>query len=272
MIETPDCAKIQKLIQYIEGLNRQKKKHDGYRDAVIKRMEGDTLPVEQQAKLDRDWPECIKRNWNKRVQPLIDSIKRYIEDVWPEIIANGSGKWSVFAFKDMLDAGLDNYKECEKSGYIDEPIKELKIVLEKLKHPGSGDETEPKIPPVKEPPKTESWQEVSLDVIDNETVRFKVGKDKWQRINYAELGFKDRRKGLPTKLWPILIELAKHCKDKVIEYHTDKNISKDIDRICETLKKFFGPKDRPILYNKRDKNWKVTFGLTYKIQDNEISS
>jgi hypothetical protein len=138
MMETPDCAKIQKLIQYIEGLNRQKKKHDGYRDAVIKRVEDGTLPVEQQAKLDQDWPERIKRNWNGRVQPLIDSIKRYIEDVWPEIIANGSGKWSVSAFKDMLDAGLNDYKECEKSGYIDEPIKELKIVLEKLKQPGSG--------------------------------------------------------------------------------------------------------------------------------------
>jgi len=116
--------------------------------------------------------------------------------------------------------------------------------------------------------KAESWKELSLDVIDDNTIRYKIGKVKWQRINYAELGFQDKRKGLPNKLWGIFKELSQHCKSGVIEYYTPKgiNISKDIDRICKILKEFFGPKDRPICYNKSNKAWKVAFKLTYKFQ------
>lgn len=119
--------------------------------------------------------------------------------------------------------------------------------------------------------KTRSWQEVSLDVIDDDTVRYKIGKGNWQRANYAELGFKHKLKGLPNKLWGIFKTLAENCNNKVIECHTSKNINKDIDRICRTLKAFFGPRDRPIRYNKRNKTWEVAFRLTFKSQDSKDS-
>jgi len=119
--------------------------------------------------------------------------------------------------------------------------------------------------------KTQEWSEVSLDIIDDETVRYKIGKDNWQRANYAELGFKNKLKGLPNKLWGIFKTLAENCKDQVIEFRTAKNISKDIDRICGTLKAFFGPQDRPIRYNKKNKIWNIAFRLTFKSQDSKDS-
>ena len=117
--------------------------------------------------------------------------------------------------------------------------------------------------------KTESWKELSLDVIDDNTVSYKIGKANWKRTNYVELGFQDKRKGLPNKLWGIFKELSQHCNSQIIEYHTPEgiNISKDIDRICKILKEFFGPKDRPICYDKSNKAWKVAFKLTYKFQN-----
>jgi len=119
--------------------------------------------------------------------------------------------------------------------------------------------------------KTQEWSEVSLDIIDDETVRYKIGKDNWQRANYAELGFKNKLNGLPNKLWGIFKKLAENCKNQVIECRTPKNISKDIDRICRTLKVFFGPQDRPILYNKKNKIWNIAFRLTFKSQDSKDS-
>jgi len=111
----------------------------------------------------------------------------------------------------------------------------------------------------------------SLQNIDDETVRYKIGKDNWQRANYAELGFKNKLNGLPNKLWGIFKKLAENCKNQVIECRTPKNISKDIDRICRTLKVFFGPQDRPILYNKKNKIWNIAFRLTFKSQDSKDS-
>jgi hypothetical protein len=120
--------------------------------------------------------------------------------------------------------------------------------------------------------KATRWDEISIEVVDDHTVKYKVSDGNWKRLNYSEFGFQDERRGLPNKLWTRFLEMAAHCSGEYINMSTPTNISKDIDRICKTLKEFFGPNDRPILYNKKNKNWKVAFRLTYKIQDNEISS
>jgi hypothetical protein len=64
--------------------------------------------------------------------------------------------------------------------------------------------------------KASKWEEISIDVLDNDTVRYKVGTGGWKRINYAELGFKHKLKGLPNKLWGIFEKLAENCKNQVI--------------------------------------------------------
>jgi len=110
----------------------------------------------------------------------------------------------------------------------------------------------------------DNWEQVSIDILDNDTVRYKIGKEEWKRANYAEFGFKDNRKGLPNKLWPIFREMAKQNDGGFIKMRTVSNISKDIDRIRGILRQFFGIQEIPIKYEKKVHEYHVKFNFTHK--------
>lgn len=112
--------------------------------------------------------------------------------------------------------------------------------------------------------KTDNWEQVSIDILDYDTVRYKIGKEEWKRVNYAEFGFKDNRKGLPNKLWSIFREMAKHNDGGFIKMRTVSNISKDIDRIRGILRQFFGIQEIPIKYEKKVHAYHVKFNFTHK--------
>ena len=113
-------------------------------------------------------------------------------------------------------------------------------------------------------PKPETWQELSIEVVDNETIKYRVGNRRWEHVNYAQFGFMDKRRGRPNKLWPIFLEMSKYCSGGYINMPTPKNISKDIDRICATLQKFFGIQERPIPYDKKVRAYHVKCDFTDK--------
>ena len=110
----------------------------------------------------------------------------------------------------------------------------------------------------------DNWEQVSIDILDNDTMRYKIGKGEWKRVNYAEFGFKDNRKGLPNKLWSIFREMAKHNNGGFIKMRTVSNISKDIDRIRGILRQFFGIQEIPIKYEKKVHEYHVKFNFTHK--------
>jgi len=110
----------------------------------------------------------------------------------------------------------------------------------------------------------DNWEQVSIDILDNDTMRYKIGKEEWKRVNYAEFGFKDNRKGLPNKLWPIFREMAKQNDGGFIKMRTVSNISKDIDRIRGILRQFFGMQEIPIKYERKDHAYHVKFNFTHK--------
>lgn len=112
--------------------------------------------------------------------------------------------------------------------------------------------------------KAENWESVSIDIIDDDTLRYKVDVEPWKRANYSEMGFIDKRKAAPNRLWKIFKVIAEYTTGKECDMRTPENISKDMDRICDTLKNFFGPSDRPIRYNRKTKQYLLEFNLTYK--------
>ncbi|NQT01459.1 MAG: hypothetical protein HQ580_05525 [Planctomycetes bacterium] len=110
----------------------------------------------------------------------------------------------------------------------------------------------------------DNWEQVSIDILDDDTVRYKIGKEEWKRANYAELDFKDNRKGLPNKLWGIFREMAKHNDGGFINMPTPLSVSKDIDRIRRILRQFFGVQELPIKYDRKVHAYHVNFNFTYK--------
>lgn len=109
-----------------------------------------------------------------------------------------------------------------------------------------------------------SWEQISIEVVDNDTIAYKVGDSTWKRVNYAKFGFMDKRKGLPNQLWPQFLGLARHCSGGYVHLNTPDNISKDMDRIRNTLRKFFGLQEIPIKYNKRVQAYHVKFHFADK--------
>ena len=112
--------------------------------------------------------------------------------------------------------------------------------------------------------KADNWKQVSIDILDDDTVRYKIGKKEWKRANYAEFGFKDNRKALPNQLWGIFKEIAKHNEGGFVKLPGQSRISKDIDRIRFTLRQFFGLQELPIQYDKKAHAYHVKFNFTYK--------
>ena len=101
------------------------------------------------------------------------------------------------------------------------------------------------------------WEEISIEVIDDTTVKYKAGAESWQRADYSELGFRDERKTLPNKLWPILLSLAAQNRPTVKSL---KMTPKDIQRIRKVLRKAFGLQGMPIQrYDKKNKRYPCKF-------------
>jgi len=110
-------------------------------------------------------------------------------------------------------------------------------------------------------PKAQDWGEVSIEIIDEDTVRYEVGGDLWKRATYGELGFMDKRRALPNRLWGLFKTLADNCADGCVQMHTVSNVSKDIDRIRGILRAFFGLKEIPLKYDKKARAYRMKFHL-----------
>jgi hypothetical protein len=111
-------------------------------------------------------------------------------------------------------------------------------------------------------PKAQNWKDVTIEIIDDDTARYKVSGDPWKRATYAELGFVDKRKGLPNKLWGLFKILAEHYADGCVEMHTVSNVAKNMDRIRNTLRAFFGIGSIPFRYDKKAQVYRMGFCLT----------
>jgi hypothetical protein len=93
-------------------------------------------------------------------------------------------------------------------------------------------------------------------------VKYRAGDNPWRRATYAEMGFVDKRKALPNKLWELFKTMAQYSSGQQIRMKTPANVSKDMDRIRATLRKFFGLGGTPIKYRKKDCSYDTKFHLT----------
>jgi uncharacterized protein (DUF4415 family) len=107
-------------------------------------------------------------------------------------------------------------------------------------------------------PKAETWEQITIEIVDNDTIKYKANGKKWERANCTQLGFLDKRKHLPNTLWPKFLSLAVQNKPKQNHPHiTNKNI----DNIRETLRGFFGLQEIPIKYDRKNKKFCCIFSF-----------
>lgn len=183
-------------------------------------------------------------HWHSPRPP--DSILLTVEDVDP---APTSDRWNAIPSRDVLgvtDAGM----LC----CLDEQWAVTALRSE-------GQFNDPSQLSVLHVPSGTSWKDVSIRFTDGHTVEITVAGTK-ERMNFAELGMKDRRSGNPDDQWELLRGLSN--QDGELTWaspvaHLDQK--KQCQRQRAALRRRFGIQEDPIPYNRRTRGWRVQFHL-----------
>lgn len=134
--------------------------------------------------------------------------------------------------------------------------------------------------PIKLPPNTK-WDLITIQFIDNETIRITGPESFSQVVTFREMGFENRKKRgrPPTVLWDFLRALA-HTKgtfswdlldtrtrnSKTIKDAMD-NATKRKQLVNQKLKAKFNLKEDPIIYDRKKKIYTARFAIT---SENEL--
>ncbi len=109
-------------------------------------------------------------------------------------------------------------------------------------------------------PEGTSWVEVTMEIVSKDSSRIKV-RDIARKFTFAEIGFKDNRKGdLPDLNWETLIDFAQNSG--TIDFHsnisesTKRQLKKRVQTINKRLKSIMSISKNPIIYDRRSKAYK----------------
>lgn len=116
-----------------------------------------------------------------------------------------------------------------------------------------------------------NWKDIRILFVSDDSVRLIIKPiDLDNRYTYAELGFKDERKGdLPNQLWDLLQKFA--IKNGLLEnlsFIERGKLEKDVSRLRGQIRKIVGLGGDPIPLNRRPISYKTAF----KIQDKRGSA
>jgi hypothetical protein len=158
-------------------------------------------------------------------------------------------------------AGLGRERVSQTSLAASLDFDTLALPIDRFITAFADDDGEDLLPPTKPLVRgATKWDEVSMEVVDDDTIKIKVGAMQWRKLTYVELGFKDERTGMPNKLWGILLSLADQNRRVV---NTPKITPKDIQRLRNTLRSVFGLTGMPIKrYDQTDRRYPCHFRFT----------
>lgn len=131
----------------------------------------------------------------------------------------------------------------------------------KAAQPNGSPATEAAAKPAFPTPKGAKWTDVSIKVVDGETVAIKLG-DHARRYVYSEMGMIDGRTKKPTKQWELLQLFARN--HGILTWQSsgaDRKNQKRREVLSENLREFFGIEGEPIILTDDKKGWRTTFSI-----------
>ena len=106
-------------------------------------------------------------------------------------------------------------------------------------------ESPQKIVPFPTPSGTQ-WHEIKISVVDNDNVSINI-REKIERRNYAEMGFKNQKNGKSVKSWQFLLAFRKKERLTFSQENRD-TVEKSIQDLRKRLRAYFRIQDDPIDY------------------------
>jgi len=111
------------------------------------------------------------------------------------------------------------------------------------------------------------WDEVSMEFVSNEAIRIRAQNVR-EIYNFAEMGFKDRRKGdRPDSLWGVLRDgFGKHGGEISwnisVDSKTRDNLKEYVRKIRKRLRAFMEIEDDPFFPYRKSKSYKTKFSIS----------
>jgi hypothetical protein len=103
--------------------------------------------------------------------------------------------------------------------------------------------------PIKARPSLKSWGDIRISFLSDERAQIIKNGTPAETLNYAEMGFEDRRTGKPNQAWMMLRTLAEErgiISDKAKTGKDWLRVAKRMEEIRKALRKHFGRSDDPV--------------------------
>lgn len=146
----------------------------------------------------------------------------------------------------------------------------LRAAKNSIRSPNISEHVEKKVLEKKNLPANTRWQDIAIRFLNNHEAIIKI-KDESRHTRFDEMGFKDKRTGLPDKQWDLMVQLSKHKGE--VSWENNRRLSKkDIDAIkkrkqllANTLRAYFGIDEDPFYSYKEEKAYKIKINLVPEV-------
>ena len=118
--------------------------------------------------------------------------------------------------------------------------------------------------PMIELPEGTRWEDITIEVVGNDAAKILVGGQNFAASAF-EMGFWDRRKNLPNRVWDLLVDFAEARGTLCISSKERSREWKrwDFQRLRRTLQTCFGLTDDPLLPYDPVTGYKTCFKILY---------
>lgn len=207
---------------------------------------------------DLEWQDMIAPG----VEEFLATVQKYVMSKGCYEPEEKSPAWiMVELFRPSVNRAIETAENYHKRlrqaqrRILGEPI------ATKAAQPNGSPTPEATTKPAFPTPNGVKWTDVSIKIIDGETVAIKLG-DHARRYVYSEMGMIDGRTKKPTKQWELLQLFARH--HGVLTWQSsgaDRKNQKRREVLSENLKAFFGIEGEPIELTDDKKGWRTTFSI-----------
>ncbi len=114
-------------------------------------------------------------------------------------------------------------------------------------------------------PEGVQWQDVHIRFVSDHQLQIRIAEGAWHTRNYTEMGFEDRRTGLPDKSWQMLCKLAENggSVENVTEAGVTewRKVEKRMQKIRQCLREILGIDVDPFEPARKARGYKAKFRI-----------
>ncbi|MBL7066579.1 MAG: hypothetical protein ISS29_01790 [Candidatus Marinimicrobia bacterium] len=204
-------------------------------------------------------PEIYKKSKNYLKDQLIKLKMEYnrqifvLNDMKEEIDIRG---YSIYVDQSIINTPIDHINR----------VKDLFEDRKPLKSDQAGEVAHVEARTGPETGAVNTWNDIVIEIIDNETLSIKTGENKASRVNCSEIGFMNKTTSRPNLQWRMLESLAKYkglIPYREWNFRERKQIEKQISELRKILKSHFKIDSDPIPF-KKNVGYKTVFILRDK--------